>query len=264
MRSYDPELIAALAEGTLDSETAAALERRIASDPDAAAELAAQKAAIAVWREVEPPLMTTAESARLRANIAEALNLHPEASVVIHRRRTPWTTIAVAAATVVAAAVLLPLTLFSGPKDATSTRLAGDGADTSVREETQADEALLGAAPDGAEGTATEAAPLNGDLSEQTTAAGWVSVGGEQYTTWSDLADDLYSNPEALLERADPDLDACRADATRILGDPSALAVQIESPSETAIVWFTPLDDARIDRLVIVDSLDCTVLEQRP
>jgi len=261
MPSYDPDLIAALAEGSLDPEMAAAAERRIASNPSAAAELAAQRAALAAWRDAEPALLTAAESLRLRDAVAAALHLDSESAVLsIRRRRTPWTTIAVAAATVVAAAVLLPLALFSSDDARNLDSLAGETADyssVSVREEAEDGGDLLGAMVPAAD----ETAPQESGLSA-TTTEGWADA--ENSRLWSDLAARLYADPVVLFAKADPDLDTCRPEAVALLGEFSVSSAEILTASGMVIVWFTSVDDTEMDSLIIFDPTDCTVHAQHP
>jgi hypothetical protein len=262
MPDYDPDLIAALAEGLLDHDAAAELERRIATDPEAAAELAAQRAAIAVWRDVEPPLLTPAESSQLHQAVAEALHLDAATPAARAHRRTPWAAIAVAAATLVAAAVVLPLTLFSTHDQTTLSQLAGENLATTVpgaREEADDDEGLLGAAGSDTEEMATMEAATPADE-----AAPQVLSEDQYYATWADLAQDLYSNPELLLAKATDDLDTCRLDAMSVLDDTSISGAEVESQSGTVIVWFTSSDDTVIDQLVIFDPDDCTIQARQP
>ena len=69
----DMDLIMALAGGELAPEEAARIESQL--DPEARAELATQRAALAGLEELRRPDMTTDESLRLRAAVREALHL---------------------------------------------------------------------------------------------------------------------------------------------------------------------------------------------
>jgi hypothetical protein len=112
MNSFDPELVAALADGTLEATEAAALEARIAADPAASADLADQRAALAAIRGAGAPLLSDHERVFLRATVAAQLGLSPDAAPVAvsaRRRRPAWGAIAVAASTLVAVAAFAPM-----------------------------------------------------------------------------------------------------------------------------------------------------------
>ncbi len=111
MAKYDPDRIAALAAGLLEPAEAAALEKEIAADPRAAAELAAQRLALEALRRAPAPVLSAEERTELRRAVAAALNLEeaPAAAVVSSRRRVPWRPLAVAAAALAVVAAVVPL-----------------------------------------------------------------------------------------------------------------------------------------------------------
>jgi hypothetical protein len=73
MRRFDPELIAALAEGSLDPERAQELEAAIADNPGAAEALAKQRAALEATRSAPAIALSETERSTLRSVVAEAL-----------------------------------------------------------------------------------------------------------------------------------------------------------------------------------------------
>jgi anti-sigma factor RsiW len=66
MSRYDLDTIAALAEGRLDPERARELERGIAADPVASAELAAHRTALTAAGTAPSPTLSTDERTMLR------------------------------------------------------------------------------------------------------------------------------------------------------------------------------------------------------
>ncbi|MEK7252043.1 MAG: hypothetical protein AAB198_02140, partial [Actinomycetota bacterium] len=110
MHRFDPELVAALAEGTLEAAEAAELEAQIAGDPAALAELAKQRAALAAIRTAGSPRLDAAERSSLRAAVAEQLGLTPSESPSVTRpRRVAWGAIAVAASALLAIVAFAPV-----------------------------------------------------------------------------------------------------------------------------------------------------------
>lgn len=109
MPRFDPEIIAALADGTIAGERAAALEREIGADPVAAAELRAQRAALAAIGAATTPELTSTERTALRAAVAEQLGLERGETAEPHRRRTPWGSVAVAAAALLGVIAVVPV-----------------------------------------------------------------------------------------------------------------------------------------------------------
>ena len=110
MPRYDPDDIAALAEGRLDPETAAALERDITIDPVAAAELAAQRSALDAVSEATRPELTMSERSDLHSAVADALGITaPEFEETQRSRRVPWGSLGIAAATLVGLVAVVPL-----------------------------------------------------------------------------------------------------------------------------------------------------------
>lgn len=110
MTAFDEELIAALAEGRLPPDEAAAAEARIAADPAASAELDAQRIALAALAAATPPMLDDLERRRLRASVAAQLDVVLPAAAPSRRRFTfNWAAIATAAAVLVGVVLVAPL-----------------------------------------------------------------------------------------------------------------------------------------------------------
>ena len=110
MPEIDPNLIAALAEGILDSADAAAAA--IAADPRATAELTYQRAALSAIAAAPSVRLSDEERHSLRTAVAGAVNLEldPEPKRTRSRRRSaPWGAIAVAAVSLTAIVAIVPL-----------------------------------------------------------------------------------------------------------------------------------------------------------
>src|SRR3990172_7716474 len=140
MHRFDPELVAALAEGTLEAAEAGALEAQIAADPAALADLAKQRAALAAIRTAGSPRLEDLERTTLRAAIAEQLGLAAaDAPAAAPTRRVAWGAIAVAASALVAIVAFAPVVglLSTGGSDDAGDLTFGDDA-TLVADEADA------------------------------------------------------------------------------------------------------------------------------
>jgi len=111
MPRHDPDVIAALAEGRLDPDEAASLEREIATDPIASAELAAHRIALAAAADASKPSMSMTERSELRDAVAEALGIGDEEPAVdpTTERRVPWASLGIAAATLAGLMAIVPI-----------------------------------------------------------------------------------------------------------------------------------------------------------
>ncbi len=280
MNHIDPELIASLAGGDLDPEAAASAEREIAADPAAAAELEAQRAALAALRGLPAARLSDAERSMVRASVAGALGLAadwPAAPVPpIRRRRMPWPAIGIAAASLVAIVAIVPgLGLLStggddgGDMAMTTVTLAGDDAPASDLPATvggleDADASTQAPAPgsrttdDQAEAM-LEATPESFD--EPTT-----TMAGDPMAAAVALDPELVAvleDPAALIERADDSIVACRDEAVAALGEelaPSlaAVAESLEGTGEV-VIWFVATAD-EVRETAVFASTDCTLL----
>ena len=145
MNDSDRDLIAALAEGSLPPDEAAALEARIADDPEARAELAAQRTALAALAAAPPARMTAAERNELRRSLAEQLHLEPAPEPTPPARsrfRLNWGAIAVAAAAVFAVVMISPLTSLLRTSDDGSADTTTAAVELAAEAEADSDEAL--------------------------------------------------------------------------------------------------------------------------
>ncbi len=165
MPRYDPETIAALAEGRLDPEEAAALEREIAADPVASADLAAQRLALEALAAAPPTELTPSERTELRAAVADAIGIvAPDPMAEPRRRTAPWASLGIAAAALAALVAIVPvvglLSTGGSGDDADSFELAAEAPTTA---QTVEEEARSAAAPDEAAGAPAVGATVADD-----------------------------------------------------------------------------------------------------
>ncbi len=129
MPRHDPDAIAALAEGRLDPEEAATLEREIAADPIAATQLAELRIALEAAAEAVRPELTVSERSDLRAAVADALGITtPDAVSQTVPGRVPWGSLGIAAAALAGLIAVVPvvgLLSTGGADDLASFPLAG-------------------------------------------------------------------------------------------------------------------------------------------
>ena len=249
MRDYDPELMAALAEGTLDPKEAAALEREIADNPEASAELAFQRQALQAIAGAGRPALSPAESLALRAAVAAAVHLEP-ATVppAATRRRFHWMPAAVAAAALAAVIAIVPLlnALSIGHGDAAGITVAAVSS--------TADDAE----PYAATGSSDSARNLGSES----------ALAGEAATVPPAVAKALSSlvgDPAALLASVDPQLTLCSVEAAAYFPAgvlPRVALVPVDAAQ--AVAWFSSADGTAIDRLVLLDPVTCSVIAQYP
>ena len=147
MNSFDPELLAALAEGSLSPAAAAALEARIATNPAALAELGIQRKALAFIRSATAPRLQDEERTALRAAIATQLGLTPDAVPrPVPRRRVAWGAIAVSALALAAIIALAPVVGLLGDRGGDDAATVADEA-TTLDGDAARDAGPLGAGP---------------------------------------------------------------------------------------------------------------------
>jgi len=244
MTRYNPDLIAALAAGELPPIQAAALERQIAADPRAAAELAAQRTALRALRDAPPPVLSAEERTNLRQAVAASLHLEegPAAASSPTRRRIPWRPLAVAAAALTALAVAVPLVTLLSVGDQGDSALSTLAQDDLTARGAEEDESSLMATPEQPPGAAT--------------------LGAESDHAAGSAVADLLSDPALLIASADRTLTVCATEARSLLGGESPLAALMwqQKDGESA-VWFVTPDGSRISHLAVFDPDDCRLLE---
>jgi hypothetical protein len=111
MHRHDDDIIAALAEGSIEPDRAAEVEATVLADPEAASALRAQREAIEAARAAGPVLMSAAERSALRGRVADRLGLeaaHPAAATPGRARRR-LAAIAVSATALIAVLAITPL-----------------------------------------------------------------------------------------------------------------------------------------------------------
>jgi len=251
MPKYNPDRIAALAAGSLGPAEAAALEKEIAADPRAAAELAAHRLALAALRRAPAPVLSAEERSELRRAVATALNLEeaPVSAASSSRRRVPWRPLAVAAAALAVIAAAVPLVGLLSIGDDQTVVTVGDVADMAARSAEEDGQESLPGAQDGTDDPAVLGA-------ERTTVAPFAA---------ENAIEDLLADPASLIASADADLSTCRAEADDLLGeenDPTAAALDREAGE--LLVWFVSVDGATVQSLAVFDPADCSLLASHP
>jgi hypothetical protein len=110
MRDFE-ELIAALAEGTLDETAAREAEATLARHPDALAALADHRRALAAIREARDVSMSLTERQSVRATVAKAVGIGTTDTATVARpsRRSLWPALAGSAAVLVAMLAIVPM-----------------------------------------------------------------------------------------------------------------------------------------------------------
>jgi len=247
MPKYNPDRIAALAAGSLGPAEAAALEKEIAADPRAAAELAAHRLALAALHRAPTPVLSAEERSELRRAVAAALNLEeaPVSAASSSRRRVPWRPLAVAAAALAVIAAAVPLVGLLSIGDDQAAVTVGDAANMSARSAEEDGQESLPGAQDG-----------TGDPAV---------LGAERTFAAENAIEDLLADPASLIASADADLSTCRAEADDLLGeenDPTAAALDREAGE--LLVWFVSVDGATVQSLAVFDPADCSLLASHP
>jgi hypothetical protein len=274
MTYFDPELIAALAEGRLPPAEAAALEREIGADPAAASELAAQRRALHAITALAPATLSDPERQRLRSSVAAELGLdtapEPLSTRPRRTRRIPWPAVAVAAASLVAIVAVVPglglLSTDDGDSSATFV-LADEAADTTDLRASQE-----GAPEPGDGGQVGAGVPDNGADTDAaleseaatTTAAAALPTDDETLRDLDPGLRRLLDEPSLLLEfETPPDPAPCAGEALQILGaatsaDLGAVVVPL-TDGAGSIVWFLSADGT-IRSAAAFSPADCTLL----
>ena len=269
MHSFDPDRIAALAEGTLTPVDAAALEAQIAADPAAAADLVAQRAALEAIRGARPRRLDERERVALHAAVATQLGLTgSSAPVPMQRRHLAWGPIAVAATTLVAVIAFAPMVSDLGGGDADGDTAAVAETATTVASGEGFEAVPLGTQLPEPTATAGDAGDDRGTAEATTTVAGMLDRAAYLPAVADDLAL-LKSDPEALtvLGRPVEDTTPCRAEATEYFGSadlttfdyPVANSDPMLEPT-TYVVFLLPAPDGvggGERTLVAFDPVDC-------
>ena len=277
MPRFDLDTIAALAEGRLDPERARELERGIAADPLASAELAAHRTALAAARTAPSPTLSDDERSTLHASIASALGLEEPtaAQASAAPRRVPWAAISLAAAALVALVSIAPLAdLLSTGSDTVGATTLGALDLTTVPPQADASIASTGGE--------TPDANLSGIESTTTTAAGTTTVTGD--TVRSSLGDpavrervvdefDLAKSTGAAPTEPDDEtpclaegpayLEEANGQASLEAGALFTLFFETEDGG-TIVVFYTVAEDGSLDLAVGYNQADCALLVTYP
>jgi anti-sigma factor RsiW len=259
MSRYDPDRIAALAAGSLDPAEAAAFEAEIATDPRAAAELAAQRLALGAIRRAPAPILSADERTELRRAVAAALHLDESPALVAaaatNRRRVPWRPLAVAATALAALVAAVPLFgLLSVGGDESAGTTAAFAATTTLA----ADAAAAGEYNLTSEDSSPEAATLGGTIAELDAPQARAFGQAEKAVA------DLIADPGLLFGPAPADPIPCLDEAQILLqtADPSGARLALEWGD--LAVWFLSDDGTTPYRLVALDPITCEFLAAYP
>ncbi len=271
MNRFDPELVAALAEGALEAEEAAAFKAQIAVDPAALAELAKQQTALAAIRASQAPKLDSAERTTLRARIADELGLTASESPSVARpRRVAWGAIGVAASALIAIVAFAPVAglLKTGGNDVgdlsfaevgttTSRQSDGDGSTASTLATASAD------APEIAPTTlSSETATAGGEEYATTTAAGMIERSAYGPPNVADDLALLKDDPSALEELGAPveSTTPCINEATEALGSGELRSFAYSPSGDDAanyqVFFLQPADGSY--SMVAFEPGDCT------
>jgi hypothetical protein len=264
MAKYDPDRIAALAAGSLDPAEAATLEAEIATDPRAAAELAAQRLALDAIRRAPAPVLSAVERTQLRRAVAAALHLEdsPEpTAVVAARRRLPWRPLAVAAAALVALVAAVPLfgLLSAGDDEAAMTTIALS-ATTLAR-----DESLATSGADGLESFSAESGDTTWAATTLGATASGITSSQERVLDEADKAvAGLIADPALLFVPAPTGTVPCGDEARILLEANNPTGVRLDQDGDQLAVWFLSADGATVQRLVAFRPATCEFLAAYP
>lgn len=259
MTRYDPDLIAALAEGTLDPEDAARVEREIADNPAALAELEAQRTALTALSEATDAQLTELERTTMRAAIADALGLveHETAASPAAPRRVPWGAVAVAGAALAGLVAVVPVVglLNTGGDDAGSTEtLAGVALSTTTiaADGAVAEAPTVGMLEDSAQSddraafdAGSEAPGDDLDAFGSSTTVATIpttTVPPDTSTTTSEGAGEGDSTTSTTAAAPDPETQAIIDGLTELREDQEAIDDFAEEPTEETQCWVEDTD----------------------
>lgn len=294
MHSHDPDLVAALADGSLGREQAAAAEADVAACARCSADLEAQRTALNAIATAEVPRLSATEIASLRAAVAAAVDIEPLARpAATAPRRISWPAIGLAAAALAGIVAVVPVLglLSTSGEDTADTALpfaaemeeaTGDpDARSNPAAELEAQDAggdSLGAAAeessdDGEEGVMAatpETPPSTVPAGTSTTAAAATTEAAADTTAVLDPIEGTAGLGRIL---ADGDVDAyvavgeaddgtCREAAAAELGaDPARLSVPLVLSDGTELLVFVDADRARAAGF---DAGDCSLQVTAP
>jgi len=262
MPEFDADAIAALAEGRLSPEQARELERAVASEPEAAADLAAQRAALAAISAAPAPTLSPEERSGLRAAVADAVGMSgAQDRAAAPSRRVPWGAIGIAAAALVALVAVVPLAdllTSSGDSSGVTTAAAFEATTTTMALLGPQEDASLGGtqAPETTELTGISSGPV-------TTVAGAAaeSSGGDTNRMIDDFDKAYRTATAATPAGADT---PCTAEASEALATTTLYTVDIEDESGAIVVVLYAVGDDGSVTAIGYDPGDCTVVFTTP
>ena len=271
MRRYDPDTIAALAEGRLDPERARELERAIAADPIAAAELADHRLALAATKGAPSPMLSVDERAGLRSAISSALGLEAPASATSGRalRRVPWAAVTVAALSLVALVAAAPLAnLLSTGEDAAAAPTFGaiEGFSTTAATLSSPGDTAAPLPTDGLDAPAAADLAATEAATTTTTTTDTIRVAAgdpEERSLLLEAFDAASIPPDRAVE---PDDDTpCVALGREDPGGTPLYTISFTAKDDaTIVVFYTLAEDGSLGTAIGYDAIDCSVRVSYP
>jgi hypothetical protein len=268
MHEHDPDLVAALAEGSLSPADARTAETEIVACPRCAADLSSQRTAIEALRSLPGLHLAETERTNLRAAVADAINLDLEADPAPRarqrqRRSIPWPSVAVAALSVLAVVAIVPLvgtlTTSGSGDDAASVELAltTTVTETKTAPAEEAPRAAEEALPaDGSSLTQEATAPPLEAAADSSAEAGGAPVERVGETDLRALLDE----PADLLASAEDLPGPCDEVVAREFFEDLDAVLVTPVPELGAIAYLVTADGASIDRIVVLDPDTCEAL----
>jgi len=270
MPEFDHDRIAALAEGRLAPEDAAVLERAIAADPRASAELAAHRRALAATRSAPAALLSDDERSRIRLAVATAIGMAPGATAAANARRVPWAAISIAAASLAALVAVVPLAgLLTGGGDDSAVTIGLTEADDQARFTEDSGPAAPMAGVDATTAAESDGAG-EGDMVSTTAAAGEPAMADEgalkaleDWLAEFEQEGFSYEDDGTVFEPTEDT--ACVTDARALLAPDGAAIFAAERVlgDRQAIIFFTTADDA-VAAAAAYSPTDCALLASLP
>ncbi|MEX2322391.1 MAG: hypothetical protein WEA29_01300 [Acidimicrobiia bacterium] len=294
------ELIAALAEGSLDDAAAREAEAALARHPDAVAALADHRRALAAIRDTEVVHMSLEERQSVRDAVAGAIGLRVTETAGVARpsRRSLWPALAGSAAVLVALLAIVPiLGDLQGDGDSAFEMTARTGASVAddAQDLTESDpvlsfggdleadaEPLFADGQQSARSTVVEAAPATEDtteapittITEPTAQPTATTTTVAQNTEMGDLAllDELDDEMQTPSNRFDSAMladeeTACIETAAEVLPTGTDERVFVfayeRDDAPTLLVFFGVDDEGVVDRLAVLDPDGCEPLAVR-
>lgn len=264
MNDHDRDLILGLATGSLSETDAAAARSRIASDPELAAELAEQQAAIEALSTVEPVAMTAEERSGLRTELIAQLHLDETPAVVPatpERQGVAWwkPVFGLGAAAVFVMAIVVTPGLLGGSDDADDTATEFVASADAITTTTLAASATEESGSDS--GGAAEGTETTDELSAFDGSDLLSLVSGRSAPDVSRQSSDL-----AGLAPIDPETEARLATCLEDVADEFPTGAEFitlgASPADEALVFVAVDTGDGVTEVITIDVDACTIVDR--